>query len=272
MKNYISAPLPFQGQKRRFVKEFRKALHCFDKATIFVDLFGGSGLLSHIAKRERPDARVIFNDYDDYHVRLLNIDKTNKLIADIRKIVSSIPIDQKLPQQIREAILERVATDEKEGFVDYITLSGSILFTMDYVTNFSELCKAPLYNKVKKSDYICNGYLDGLEIVKSDYKALFERFRDRKGVVFFVDPPYLSTDVGTYKNYWKLADYLDVLTILQQCSYIYFTSNKSSIVELIEWISEAKINENPFEGAIKRELEIKIGTQGKYTDIMLFRQ
>lgn len=91
MKNYTSAPLPFMGQKKRFIREFRKALREFDHATVFVDLFGGSGLLSHVTKRERPDARVIYNDFDDYHVRLENIDQTNALLADIRTIVGEYP-------------------------------------------------------------------------------------------------------------------------------------------------------------------------------------
>ena len=68
------------GQKKRFIREFRKALREFDHATVFVDLFGGSGLLSHVTKRERPDARVIYNDFDDYHVRLENIKSTKALL------------------------------------------------------------------------------------------------------------------------------------------------------------------------------------------------
>lgn len=84
---YNSAPLPFQGQKRRFIGEFRKALSRFPDAATFVDLFGGSGLLSHVAKRERPDARVIYNDFDDFHLRLENIPRTNALLAKIRNSV-----------------------------------------------------------------------------------------------------------------------------------------------------------------------------------------
>ena len=34
-----------------FAKEFIKVLEQFPEDTVFVDLFGGSGLLSHIAKR-----------------------------------------------------------------------------------------------------------------------------------------------------------------------------------------------------------------------------
>ena len=123
MKNYTSAPLPFMGQKKHFIREFRKALREFDHATVFVDLFGGSGLLSHVTKRERPDARVIYNDFDDYHVRLENIDQTNALLADIRTIVGEYPKKKMLPENLRKNILEVIQSAEQDGFVDYITLS-----------------------------------------------------------------------------------------------------------------------------------------------------
>ena len=87
MKNMnLSAPLPFVGQKRMFAKEFIKVLEQFPEDTVFVDLFGGSGLLSHIAKRSKPDATVVYNDFDNYRFRLKNIPQTNKLLADIRVI------------------------------------------------------------------------------------------------------------------------------------------------------------------------------------------
>ena len=44
-KMNLSAPLPFVGQKRMFAKEFIKVLDQFPDDTVFVDLFGGSGLL-----------------------------------------------------------------------------------------------------------------------------------------------------------------------------------------------------------------------------------
>lgn len=51
MKNMnLSAPLPFVGQKRMFAKEFIKVLDLFPDDTVFVDLFGGSGLLPILQK------------------------------------------------------------------------------------------------------------------------------------------------------------------------------------------------------------------------------
>ena len=65
-KQYLSAPLPFQGQKRMFAKEYIKVLRQFPDGTTFVDLFGGSGLLSHIAKCQKPKSTVVYNDFDGY--------------------------------------------------------------------------------------------------------------------------------------------------------------------------------------------------------------
>ena len=70
-KVYNSAPLPFMGQKRRFVKDFKKVLKSTSCITTIVDLFGGSGLLSHVAKSVLPQVRVIYNDYDGYSERIL---------------------------------------------------------------------------------------------------------------------------------------------------------------------------------------------------------
>lgn len=61
-KMNLSAPLPFVGQKRMFAKEFIKVLDQFPDDTVFVDLFGGSGLLSHITKRMKPTSTVVYND------------------------------------------------------------------------------------------------------------------------------------------------------------------------------------------------------------------
>lgn len=47
-KEYNSAPLPFQGQKRRFAKEYTKILRQYPDDAVFVDLFGGVVVYFHI--------------------------------------------------------------------------------------------------------------------------------------------------------------------------------------------------------------------------------
>lgn len=109
MRNmYLSAPLPFVGQKRMFAKEFIKVLDQFPDSTVFVDLFGGSGLLSHITKRVRPDAVVVYNDFDNYRQRLDNIPNTNQLLADLRRITAELPRKKRITGEARERILARI--------------------------------------------------------------------------------------------------------------------------------------------------------------------
>lgn len=105
---YSQAPLPFVGQKRMFASEFRKVLKRFSDRTVFVDLFGGSGLLSHITKRERPDATVIYNDHDNYRERLENISRTNALLSDLRRLSEGIPRHRMLSREMHGIFLERI--------------------------------------------------------------------------------------------------------------------------------------------------------------------
>ena len=271
-KNYTSAPLPFMGQKRKFIKEFKKVLESYPDDVTIVDLFGGSGLLSHTAKRAKPNATVIYNDFDNYQRRIANIPRTNALLERIREITDGLPADKMIPVEVKARIIELIAEEERTGFVDYITLSSSLLFSMKYANNMDELIKETFYNTVRKNGYNADGYLDGLTIFRKDYKELFEEYSNKPNVLFLVDPPYLSTEAGTYAMRWKLGDYLDVLTILQGHDFIYFTSNKSQIIELCEWIGQSKIDSNPFENARRVDVHTTMNYNSGYTDIMLYKQ
>ncbi|MEI7488993.1 MAG: DNA adenine methylase [Chryseobacterium sp.] len=250
MKTYTQAPLPFQGQKRRFLKHFKEALKEFSPTATYVDLFGGSGLLSHTVKTVYPDAKVIYNDFDGYSYRLENVDKTNALLADIREICAkntNRKDKERLSDDLHSEIIERIS--HEKGFIDWVTISSSLLFSMNYVTDFEQLKKEKFYNKVRLSDYSTNGYLEGVDRVKKDYRNLFSEYRNTPNVVFLVDPPYLSTDCSTYsrEDYWKLSDYLNVLKTIEDTSYFYFTSNKSQIIELCNWMEQNGYCRNPFD-------------------------
>lgn len=268
-KVYSTAPLPFMGQKRRFLKQFKSELKRDLKSEVYVDLFGGSGLLSHTVKRMYPEVRVIYNDYDNYSQRINSINLTNEIIANLRRILIKLPDGSRIDSPERENVLELLRGYDEKGYVDYLTIGSSLLFSMNYALSLEQLSKQTLYNNIKKEGYNADGYLDGLEVVSMDYKALFDAFKDTEGVVFLVDPPYLSTEIGTYKNYWKLADYLDVLTILDSVKYFYFTSNKSNIVELCNWIDLHPTFKNPFTNAVSCTYNAMPSYNTTYTDMML---
>lgn len=269
--NYKQSPLPFHGQKRHWNGEIKIALKQFDDCNVFVDLFGGSGLLSRMVKDCRPDAVVLYNDYDDYHQRIANIPRTNAMLADLRGIVKECPDMKLIRDPQRTAVLERIKADEATGYVDYITLSSSLMFSMKYATSLAQMAKTSLYNNVRKIDYTADGYLDGLNIVKQDYRELFASWKQSPNVCFLVDPPYLSTDAETYTGYWKLKDHLDVMYTLEDTNYFYFTSEKSNVIELFDWIERKYATANPFRGAVRKEMRRCMGNNNSYVDIMLYR-
>ncbi|MGM9806095.1 MAG: DNA adenine methylase [Candidatus Aphodosoma sp.] len=271
-KQYLSTPLPFVGQKRMFVKEFIKVLEQYPDNTVFVDLFGGSGLLSHITKCRKPDATVIYNDFDNYRSRLENIPRTNALLADLRTIAAGLAKDARIEGEKRERIFARLKQEEQQyGYIDFVTVSSSLMFSMKYKLSIAAMQKETLYNKVRQTDYpSADGYLDGITVVSCDYRKLVEQYKDVPGVVFLVDPPYLSTDVGTYNMSWRLSYYLDVLTILAGHQFIYFTSDKSQIIELCEWMGCNRAIGNPFQKCHRVEFNTHMNFNARYTDIMLY--
>lgn len=272
MRKFSQSPLPFQGQKRKFTRAFSEALAQYPNDGVYVDLFGGSGLLSHTVKSVYPNAKVVYNDFDGFKQRVDAIPATNRLLADIRAVLADHKRDTKILNGHRALVIELLKKADKEGFVDWITLSSSLKFTMNYGSCLDDFLNDTLYNNVRMSDYDATGYLEGVEVVTADYRDLFNRFRDVEKVVFLVDPPYLSTDTATYgsNGYWKLKDYLDVLQVIHDRDYFYFTSNKSQIVELCEWISTVSDTANPFAVATRTAINTTTSYNSGYVDIMYY--
>ena len=150
-----------------FAREFIKVLEQYPEETVFVDLFGGSGLLSHIAKCQKPKATVVYNDFDNYRQRLENIPRTNALLADLRKLAEGIDRHKVIKGGARERIFGRLEQELKEyGYIDFITVSSSLMFSMKYKMSIDEMKKEALYNNIRTSDYPqCPDNLDGLTVV-----------------------------------------------------------------------------------------------------------
>lgn len=270
MKIFKQAPLPFQGQKRNFIKHFKEALKNYPSDATYVDLFGGSGLLSHAVKSQFPYAKVVYNDFDNYRQRLENIPSTNAILDKLRALDISTPRGKIIKGEDRRQVLNVLEQANARGFVDWISISSSLKFSMNYGLKLEDFANDTLYNKIRKSNYdLADDYLKGIEVVSIDYELLYHKYKDLPNVVFLVDPPYLSTDSSTYMSdsYWKLSDYLNIMDTLKG-SYFYFTSNKSHIVELMQWVEDRTPNSSPFTNATCTKISTSTSHNSKYTDIM----
>lgn len=246
LKEYSKPPLPFEGNKKLWRKKYKEILKEFEDIEIFIDLFGGSGILSRWTKNTYKDSIVIYNDFDNYRERLKNISTTNELLRDIREIIKDIPhrkpIDEERTKQIKD-LFEDYKNNNK--FIDLKSLVHQLHFTKRLNINTADIdgfFKEILYNNLNKNNIeISEDYLTGLNIVSMDWKKLYnyckETFKDYK-ICFILDPPYLYTDKSQYNcRYWKLSDSIELLDILKNYPFIFFNSSKSGFKELIDSIN-----------------------------------
>lgn len=195
MATYKQAPLPFVGQKRMFLKQFETILEQNIEGKgedwTIIDAFGGSGLLSHIAKCKKPLARVIYNDFDGYADRLKHIKETNQLRQDLLQIVGDIvPKNKRVDNHLKQKIINKI--NDFKGFKDLNSISSWLLFSGQQVGSFDELFERGFYNCIRQTDYPeAEDYLEGIEIVRESFHTLLPKFQHDSKTLFVLDPPYL---------------------------------------------------------------------------------
>jgi len=272
MKNYTASPIPFQGQKRKFVKHFKEALKHFPANATYIDLFGGSGLLSHTVKTTHPNARVIWNDYDNFAHRLALIPTTNEIIAKLRPIVAPYPKGTNI-SKLKPTILKLLSQYSPE-VLDYITLSANLLFSGKYATNLQNLAKDSFYSKIAQTPYNADGYLTGVERRQTDYRNLIAEFEHTPNTVFILDPPYLSTNISSYSGAqnWKLKDYLHIVKALNAMpQYVYFGSNKGQLLDLFDFLANEYDLPSPFNDTERISVSTSVNYASIYEDLMIYK-
>lgn len=244
LKLYKKAPLPFQGQKRNFINELCELVRPYnDKNVIFVDAFGGSGLVSNTIKYACPNARVVWNDFDNYKQRLDNCEQTNEILKRF-EFLNTYKKNEKISDEHKEKILKICKECEAKGvFVDYITIGASVLFSGSYARNYDELAKSSFYNKISEfaRQYNTDDYLNGVERVRCDAFSLIDNYKDNSNAILVLDPPYLQTDTGGYNmsKSWTLAEFLRLIDVLKEHhNFIFFSSEKSQALEFFNWANK----------------------------------
>ena len=228
---YKSSPLPFSGQKRNMLKHFFEAVKTLTEENPPVyDVFGGSGLLSN-ACSEAGLTRVTYNDYDGFTERLNKIPYTREILEAINPV------------------LLRYGKNKKIDAPDLITVSSRVLFSANYCQSIEELERATLWAKPVSKMPEAEEYLRGVKVVRKDYTELLSEAEDN--AVLVLDPPYLSSDLTHYrkKEYWNFTRYFDILYAIENRRFIYFTSEKSQVAELLAWFEKERGIKSPLSGA-----------------------
>ncbi|CWW77423.1 MULTISPECIES: hypothetical protein [Haemophilus] len=274
---FKQAPLPFIGQKRMFLKHFETVLNENIKGDgegwIIIDTFGGSGLLSHTAKRLKPKARVIYNDFDGYAERLAHIDDINRLRAELYSVVGNATSKNKRMTKDCKAECIRIIQNFK-GYKDLNCLASWLLFSGQQVATLDDLFQHNFWHCIRQSDYPkADGYLDGVEIVKESFHTLLPKFSNDPKALFVLDPPYLCTKQESYKQatYFDLIDFLRLVNITRP-PYVFFSSTKSEFIRFVNYMLEDKVdNWQAFENAKRITVNAKLNYQVAYEDNLVYK-
>ena len=276
-RNFKQAPLPFIGQKRMFLKHFERVLmeniHNDGEGWTIIDVFGGSGLLSHTAKRIKPKARVIYNDFDGYSDRLKHISDINRLREILYQTVDGIiPKNNRISKHLKQEIINKI--NDFKGFLDLNSLSSWLLFSGQQVASLDELYGKDFWHCIRQSDYPeAIGYLDGIEVIRESFHVLLPKFKDNPKTLFILDPPYLCTRQESYKQatYFDLIDFLRLINLTRP-PYIFFSSTKSEFIRFIEYTQEQRVdNWESFAGAKRIVVNASASYSGKYEDNLIYK-
>ncbi|MCK9057903.1 hypothetical protein MY957_02990 [Haemophilus influenzae] len=274
---FKQAPLPFIGQKRMFLKHFETVLNENIKGNgegwTIIDTFGGSGLLSHTAKRLKPKARIIYNDFDGYAERLAHIDDINQLRAELYSVVgNATPKNKRMTKDCKAECIKII--QNFKGYKDLNCLASWLLFSGQQVATFDDLFQHNFWHCIRQSDYPkADGYLDGVEIVKESFHTLLPKFSDDPKVLFVLDPPYLCTKQESYKQatYFDLIDFLRLVNITRP-PYVFFSSTKSEFIRFVNYMLEDKVdNWQAFENAKRITVNAKLNYQVAYEDNLVYK-
>lgn len=276
LQHYKQAPLPFAGQKRQFLNHFKSLLNKHlsndGKGWTIVDAFGGSGLLSHVAKRVCSKARVIYNDYDNYAERIAHIDEINELRKLIAPLVAGYKKNERLSDAVKSKILKII--DNYQGYKDPHVICSWLLFSGKQIASLDELQGQTFWNCLRMSDYPkADDYLKGIEVVHESFRTLIPKFTNKSKVLLVLDPPYLCTQQKSYKqdSYFDLIDFLR-LTALVKPPFIFFSSTKSEFIRYLEYLIEIKgVNWKSFEGYERIAINAGLNFQVSYEDNLVYK-
>lgn len=274
-KAYSKAPLPFTGQKRNFLKHFRQIVNDNiannGEGWTVLDVFGGSGLLSHTVKQIKPKARVIYNDFDDYADRLKHIDDTNQLRRLLENALAGVARKHKLDDATKQKVISIL--QGFKGYKDVQCIASWLLFSGKQVATLDELCNQTMYHRVRLSDFAsATNYLKGLEITKLSFEKLIP-LHTKPNTLLILDPPYVCTAQGAYANdvYFGMAQFLKLMALVKP-PYIFFSSTRSELLAYMDYLQQYDAHAWQRLGEFtKISVKTHLNKTAKYEDNLIYR-
>lgn len=241
--------LPFRGSKKNCRQLLYNILQTLPDDEInnyiFVDVFGGSGILSVFIHERFPNAYIVYNDFDHYIDRLQHIPQTNSILARLRPLMVDVVGNH-----------DEIIKCYNEAY-DKITVATCITYNGRDGVNH----KHKLYNRVPKNNYKTDTIkkYDGLVIEHLDYLECINKYDDiakgdNKTVILIMDPPFMNTSQIYYKmEFFNINDYFEVIHLLYTHKYIYFEDVRNDVIRLSKTLKKFTNQDLPVSGSTTKD-------------------
>ena len=219
----------YAGNKRKEVEKIQNYLKekiNFDKIKKIVEPFCGSSSYSYYLSCLYPKKfKYILNDNNQLLIEIYNILKndnlTNKLINEMNELMVGMNKEK----------YDKFIKDNKENYKGYLL--------MNYIFNIHPgLYKSS--GKFKSFDNIRNYPIikflrnEDIEFYNIDGIEIFEKYKNDKSSIIFLDPPYLDCFNDFYKNpNLNIYEYFSNNDIGKMKSYIFLVLEKNWIISLL---------------------------------------
>lgn len=247
---FKKAPLPFVGNKHKYVKyitkytiPYLKKNNIINDDTIIVDVFGGSGILSHVFAYNLPNNQIVYNDYDNYtkYLKPENIKKFNKVLSYIRNIFNSLHTELIDDPKIINHIINKIKSEFPNFEGTYIEQLFNLNLTFHGQSSFHKV-KQLNYHRKRTTDYSSDVYdkyiLPNIKITHLDYNEIFDEFKKYKNIFYIIDPPYYDTDIKSYSDNLESDESIKVLKFAATHNSLYFESTKFKLNKIIKELKQ----------------------------------
>lgn len=243
--------LPFRGNKHIWYNKFKEIINNLEYENLtVVDVFGGSGLLSHWVKQLKPNYQVIYNDFDNFTQRLEHMNETEMIRKRLREIIDNNtevtyndkkPLNKTCYDLIRKELI-KIKSDYPD-FVDWITISSWVCFSATKYDNLDDILKQKkYYGRTPKNELKRYDYLNDVEVIHKDasnpdeFINFINSIKQNENVIYILDPPYLYTESSGYasnkKEYFDLKANINLFYwFIHKIPCLFFTSTKSGLIE-----------------------------------------
>lgn len=203
----IRSILPYVGGKYGDLDHIYKVLKPMIKPnTVFVDCFGGSGTVALNVKNWFPDITIVYNDLSPSTVSCINYIINN----DYETIMNDLkrnPTDAKNKFREKKPLIDyEMLLLIKKSFhgimgSGHLDVSRGVSINQKNLQKFKEI-------------------FSNIIIENIDYQKLVDKYKSDSSVLFYMDPPYISTYVGDYTGRFDKSDYDKILEIMKKSTVI----------------------------------------------------